>query len=516
MSKQAIRKNTMQIAALTLLSRGFGIFRELLMVRYLGVSGLSDAFLTAYKIPNLLRKAFAEGALSAAFIPTVVQTVRKDGPASIGSMMTLGFILFEGLVLCIVFIVMLFADTLLHYIVPGFTEAQIQVCVPMLRVLMPFIFFISSSALLAGPLQAVNHFFVPAFGPILLNIVFIIGLLICLLFDLPVLIFCWFVIAGGFLLLLSHLIAYIKLHFKFGAIRKKDVKQFGSILVKFLLCLPAVSIMEVNSFIDTSFASYLVEGSISLINYANRFVGIPLGVFAVAFSTTLLPHVSRVSSYAPKRLHYYLLESTKMVLWVTLPVVLLMWLMSNQIFLTFLPKQVSAAQIHEAATILKVFLIGLFFFSINKILLNMFYALHMTWIPGVISVFATGINILFNWLFLDSLQTVGLAWATVISAIVQTVLFLVVLRYWYKFALYPRALGSFALRYGAQLALATLMFMGAYNLILFWFAHLPAWWHALLIDSVLFWFWLAPLAGLFFAVIYFTRRLFGIHMYFMD
>jgi putative peptidoglycan lipid II flippase len=516
MNKQTIRKNTIQIAALTLLSRGFGVLREILMVRYLGVSGLSDAFLTAFKIPNLLRKAFAEGALSAAFIPTVAQIVRKDGPSSISSMMTLGFILFEGLVLLIVFLVMLFADTFLRYIVPGFTEAQIQVCVPMLRVLMPFIFFISSSALLAGPLQAVNHFFVPAFGPILLNIVFIIGLLVCLFYKLPVIIFCWFVIAGGFLLLVSHLIAYLKLHFRFGVIESKDVRRFGTILIKFLLCLPAVSIMEVNSFIDTSFASYLVEGSISLINYANRFVGIPLGVFAVAFSTTLLPHVSRVSSYAPKRLHYYLFESTKVVLWVTLPVVVLMWILSDKIFLTFLPAGVSGAQIHEAATIMKVFLIGLFFFSINKILLNMFYALHMTWIPGIISVFATGVNILFNWLFLDWLQAIGLVWATVISAVIQTVLFFIALRYYYNFSFYFGALAEFLLRSGLQLVVMTGAFLGMYSLALAYIMTLSPWWVAMLNESMLFWVWVGPIAGLFYLALYFTRKVFGIKMYFMD
>ncbi len=516
MSKHALRKNTIQVGGLTLLSRAFGVLREILITRYLGVSGLSDAFYTAYKIPNLLRKAFAEGALSAAFIPTVVQSVRKDGIHSIGSMMTLGFIVFEGLVLLIVFLVMLFAVPILNLIVPGFSAEQIELCVPMVRVLMPFIFFISSSALLAGPLNAVNHFFVPAFGPTLLNIVFILGLVICLIFKLPVITFCWFVIGAGFLLLLTHLIAYIKLHFTFAHIKKSDVHKFGSVMVKFLLCLPAVSIMEINSFIDTSFASYLVEGSISLINYANRFVGIPLGVFAVAFSTTLLPHVSHVSSYAPKRLHFYLFESTKFVMWVTLPVAILMWILSEQIFVTFFPATVSIEQIHQAAAILRVFIIGLFFFSINKILLNMFYALHMTWIPGIISVFATVVNILFNWLFLDALQAVGLVWATVISAILQTILFLIVLRMYYKFTFYMIPMMGFILRYGAQLVLVTGTFLAIYWSALSSLALLPEWWGKLFTTSMLFWVWIAPIAGFYMLAIYFTRRIFGIKLYFVD
>lgn len=516
MSKQSIKNGTLQIAGLTLLSRGFGIIREFLLLRYLGVSGLSDAFLTAYKIPNLLRKAFAEGALSAAFIPTISQAVRKEGSRAIGSMMTLGFIFFEGAVLFIVFLVMLFAEQLLGYIVPGFTQEQIQICVPMLRVLMPFIFFISSSALLAGPLQAVNHFFVPAFGPILLNIVYIIGLLICLSFNLPVLVFCWVIIAGGFLLLLSHLIAYFKLNFVFNGVKRSDIKRFGSIVIKFLLCLPAVSIMEVNSFIDTSFASFLTEGSISLINYANRFVGIPMGVFTVAFATTLLPHVSRVGGYAPKRLHYYLFESTKLVLWITLPVMVIMWIVSEKIFSTFLPGSVSVGQIFEAASILKIFLVGLFFFSINKILLNMFYALHMTWIPGIISALATGVNIFFNWFWIDTLQAKGLALATVVAAILQTTLFFLVLGYHYKFSFYIPALSSFVLRYIGQLVLFTFLFKGIYLIIFSFFHSLSPWWGALLNESMIFWLWVGPLAIVYLLGLFFTRRLFGITLYFMD
>lgn len=516
MSKQALRRNTIQIAALTIVSRAFGVIRDFLLTRYLGVSGVSDAFLTAYRIPNLLRKAFAEGALSAAFIPSVVQQVRQEGNHSIGSMMTLGFIFFEGLVLLIVFLVMIFARSILHLIVPGFSPEQIEICVPMVRVLMPFIFFISSSALLAGPLQAVNHFFVPAFGPILLNIIFILGLITCLLLQLPIITFCWFIIAGGFLLLLSHLIAYIKLHFTFAHIKSADVRRFGKIMMKFLMCLPAVSIMEVNSFIDARFASYLVQGSITLIDFANKFIGIPLGVFAVAFSITLLPYVSRVGSYAPKRLHFYLFESMKTVLWVTLPVALLMWIVSEKIFETFFPAWVSFSQIQEASTILKVFIIGLFFFSINKILLNMFYALHMTWIPGIISVFATCINILFNWLFLEWLQTVGLASATVISAMVQTVLFLLVLRFYYRFTFYTGALGSFMMRYGAQLAIFTVALLGAYWFILSSLIYVPDAWAVLLRSSMLFWFWFTPLAGVYLLILFFTRHIFGIKLYFID
>ena len=250
------------------------------------------------------------------------------------SLMSLAFLLFEGSLLIVCGLTMIFAPTVITLIAPGFSEQQIMLTVPLLRILMPFIFFISSSALLAGALQAVGNFFVPAFGPILLNIVFIIGLLICWFFHWPVEYFCFFILFGGLLQFMQHLIAYFKLNFSFGIVTKHTWKSFNHILAKFSMVLLSMSVMEISLFIDTSFASYLPAGSISLIYYANRFMGIPLGVFAAAFSTILLPHFSRISTYAPKRLNFYLLESAKLVFWVTIPCTAALIFFSDKIFMT--------------------------------------------------------------------------------------------------------------------------------------------------------------------------------------
>src|SRR5258708_10735980 len=162
LSQKTILKKTIQVGSSTLLSRFFGIVREILMVRYLGAGGLSDAFLTAYKFPNSLRKIFAEGALSAAFIPTVVQTLKHGDKNAIAGLMSLAFLVFEGTVLALCALIMKHAEQVIGFIAPGFSEQQIIQTIPMVHILMPFIFFISSSALLAGALQAVGHFFIPA------------------------------------------------------------------------------------------------------------------------------------------------------------------------------------------------------------------------------------------------------------------------------------------------------------------------------------------------------------------
>ena len=517
-TKKTILKKTLEVGGFTLLSRILGVIREVLMVRYLGASAISDAFLTAYKIPNSLRKIFAEGALSAAFIPTLVSTMRKKGAHGIKGLMSLGFIIFEGMVIVLCILVIFKAETVLRFIAPGFSEYQIQAAIPILQIVMPFIFFISSSALIAGALQAVGHFFVPAISPVLLNVVFISALILCLTFNLSVLYLCWFILFGGLLMFAMHLIAYARLRFNFGSISRSDWKQFGTVLGKFFLCLPSISLMELSLFIDTSFASYLEKGSISLLYYANRFVGIPLGVFAVAFSTILLPHFSRVGAYAPKRLHFYLLEAAKLVLWITLPVGLLMAFFSKEIFLTiFLSKKFTLAHVDESGSILCAFLFGLFFFSLNKILLNIYYAIHVTWVPAVVAAGAAITNVVLDMLFINWFQAFGLALATSISSMIQAVLFLFILFQWYDFRLFLKPFFAFALRYFAQVTIFTILFLllyyGGEQTILMYTSPVFA---QFFLKKIGLWLWIGPLSSTLFVLLWYTRRLFGITLYFLD
>lgn len=517
LSHKTILQKTIQVGSSTLLSRFFGIVREVLTVRYLGVSGLSDAFLTAYKIPNSLRKIFAEGALSAAFIPTVVSTIKHDDKNAVAGLMSLAFLIFEGIVLTLCAFIMNYAEYVIRFIAPGFSEEQIVNAIPMLHILMPFIFFISSSALLGGALHAVGHFFVPAIAPVVVNIIFIAGLCICIFFSLPVTSLCWFIVFAGFVHFGLHLMTYFRYHFSFGKITRKNLMIFAKVMGKFLLCLPSVSLMEIALFIDTSFASLLPAGSISLLFYANRFVGIPLGVFAVAFSTILLPHFSRVNTRNPKRLHFYLLESAKFILWVTMPVALLMAFFSEDIFSTiFLSKNFTLTQVQQAGNILLAFLAGLFFFSLNKILLNIFYAMHAAWITALVALSATAINIVLNMLFIEQLQTIGLALATTISAIAQTLFFLVILRKKYHFRIYLLPFILFAMLYCVQIAVfGSLFYLIYYACSYAIMTCMPSSAALFLTAKIGLWLWVGPLALLCIALLYYSREFFRIQLHFL-
>lgn len=518
-NKKAIVGKTFQVGACTLLSRITGIIRETLTIKYLGAGALAGAFLTAYKIPNGLRKIFAEGAMSAAFVPELAITIDGNNRQTANGLMTLAFIVFEGLVLLLCGLAMYCADELIAFIVPGFSSEKIALSAQCLRIVMPLIFFISSSALFAGALQTVGRFFVPAISQVLFNIMFIGTLLLCIYNDWYVSYLCWGILVGGAAQFLLHIIAYIYASFGFGAISKDDIYRLCKVMGQFLLCLPSISVMEISLFVDTSFASYLKDSSIPLIYLANRFVGIPLGVFAVAFATVLLPHFSRIVHYAPKRLSFYILEGTKLVIWVSLPIVVLMWFFSEKIFETLFLSGAKFTMEHviEASQILRAFLIGLLFFSLNKVLLSVFYALQIAWVPALIASISALLNALFDWLFIDYLQSAGLAFATTCSAIVHTGLFLVVLHYGYKKQIYITPILRFAFLYTLQVALCFIPFIMAYYTLAYGIcSYTPAVCEWFLLHHIGLWFWVGPLSLLFLALLWYTRHWFYGRVYFLE
>jgi putative peptidoglycan lipid II flippase len=523
-SKKSLIAKTIQVGTSTLLSRLFGLIREFLMSRYLGVGEVADAFLTAFKIPNSLRKIFAEGALSAASIPTFVAVIKKESKKEASALMTLSFLVFEGMLLLLCGLIFWQAELVIHLIAPGWhitsgISAQAQLAISYLRILISFIVFLSSSALLTGALQSVNHFFIPAFGPVLLNIIFIGGLFACLKFGLSVEWLCFFILFGGFLQFILHLAAYFYLNFNFGSFfQKNTLNHFNQIVKKFLPCLLSMSILELNLFMSTSLATYLPKGSIALLYYANRFMGIPLGVLIGAFSTILLPYFSRISTYAPKRLSVYLLEASKVVFWITIPCSIIMSFLAEKVFHTiFLSEKFSLEHVAMAANLLIIFLSGLFFFSLYKILLNIYYALHDTTTPCYISLAILGINYIFCKLFAPLFGVNGLALAFVLTNIIHVTLFAFFLYKNFSFKLYLKPFGLFAGYAMLQIGVIIAFFMSIYQILQFsiqrFFGHAMV---TFLLYKFGFWVWVGPLCVCSIFLLIKTRKLFNVHLYFLD
>jgi len=516
-TKKSMLAHTLHVGRLTAISRFLGMIREMLMANYLGANALSDVFIAAFSIPNALRKIFAEGALSAAIVPEIVRIVRQEGQKSVSNIMTSCLIIFQGMVLVLCALIMWHAEFIMKIRVPGFSPEQLSYGAQLLRILAPFIFFLSSSSLLASALHSIARFGVPAFGPILLNIAFIVSILLCIWFNFSIKFLCFGILFGGFLLLMLHLAAYMQAQFFFGRMVLTDISRIRSVLGHFFFSAIAMSTVELKLIIDSQFASYLPEGSLSLIYYAERFMGIPLGIFATSFAVVLLPYLSRVCKEAPEQLHFYLLESFKLVFWVVIPVMMIMGFLAPDIFITlFSSKKFDLFHAQQAGVVLQVYLLGLFFYSINKTLHNFFFSFQATWIPATVSIVSAFFNVGLNVIMMRFFLAPGLILASNIAVGGEMIAMVIILAYWFEVPLDVSRFCNFMVRSTlhalGHIIIFLSLFYGIKQCMIFLFpGH-----QQLLFTTILFWAWVCPILGLIALSLLYTRRFAGIDLYFLD
>lgn len=519
--KKTILHKTALVAFLSLLSKFLGIIRDVIQVQYMGVGALSDAFNIAFKIPQLLRKIFADGALSAAFIPTMVKVMGQDSEEQASRLVTSIALFFGLLIGLLCLLVSFFPEAVIDLCAPGFESKAVEfaTAVALIRILIYFVFFIFVSALLAGALQAKMHFAIPSFGPALLNIFYIAGLLICLAYGLNIDTFAYFILLGGLAQAVLCLIVYFKLHFTILWPNRTTYHYLYEVFTKFLPCTLSVGVVEINLFIDNRFASSLPVGSVTLLTLSSRFMTIVLGAFAVAFSSILLSHFSRISRDAPRRLSFYLLESTQLILWITLPAALLMSFFSYDIFYTIfyrITHNLTLEQVEEASSLLIAFLPGLFFFSLNKVVLTIYYSLHETKISTLITCLGTLTNVLLNRLLMPSYGALGIAVATSLAAVVQAICFVIVLRKKFNFTLYYKRFFKFLITYCVQIIICSLLFYLLYKLcVAFVKLYMPQW-EDFLLHHIGLWLWVGPLSLIFAVILYYMRNKYGMKLYFLD
>jgi len=519
-SRHSLINKTIHIGISTLISRVLGFVREFVQLNYLGIGGASDAFITAFRIPNSLRKIFAEGALTAAFLPAFVKVVNKEGTQAASNLMSMTVIIFEGIVLGLCFVMSIYSRTILHFLVPGWFEnpaffEQLALATSLSHILIYFIFFISCSSLLAAALQAHHHFFVPAIGQIVMNVFFIAQLLVLSYYHAPVQYLAYGILINGVVLVSMHVYAYYKEGFNFPI--PQWHKGFGMVMIiikKFFPCLISAGILEINLFIDQNLASYLPQGSASLLYYANAFGRFPLSVFVGALSTILLPHFATVHTYAPRRLKFYLFESTKLIFWIMIPATCLMSVFSYKIFETMaFSESFTPEHLYQLSLLLRTFAAGLFFFSCNKILLTVYYARHETFIPTIIALICALINTVLSIILMYPFQVIGINAATSIAAAIQMIIFLVILHYKYaltfpvkRFILFVRAASVQIIVWG--LVLFILYCVAAYSISFMACSHF-------FMNKLGYWLWVGPLCLLCACGFYLTRSFFGIKLYFL-
>ncbi len=284
------------VSAMTLLSRILGFARDAIIARAFGAGAMTDAFFVAFKLPNLLRRLFAEGAFSQAFVPVLAEYKNRRGEAQTRLLVNrVASVLFVALAV-VALLGVIGAPLIVLVSAPGFLSRpeKFALTVELTRIVFPYILFISLTALAAGVLNTYGRFMLPAFTPVLLNVAMIAAALFAApWFDPPVLALAWGAFLGG-ILQLAFQFAGLK---RLGVLPRWDFDPRDEGVRRILkLMAPAalgVSIAQVSLLINTLFASFLTTGSVSWLYYADRLMEFPTGMLGVALGTILLPSLAK-------------------------------------------------------------------------------------------------------------------------------------------------------------------------------------------------------------------------------
>lgn len=430
---RGLLKSTASVGAMTLLSRMLGFARDMVVARLFGASAGTDAFFVAFKIPNFMRRLFAEGAFSQAFVPVLSEYKSQREPEAVRQLVndvtgTLG-----GFLFIITAIGVLASPWLIYVFAPGFAGDQnkFDMAAHMLRLTFPYLLFISITALFGGVLNTFGRFTVPAFTPVFLNLV-LIGAAFWLAphMQRPIVALAWGVFIAGLVQLLFQL-PYVARLGMLGWPRWSWRREGIQRIIR--LMLPAIfgsSVAQINLLLDTILASMLVTGSVTWLYYSDRLVEFPLGVFGIALATVILPSLSK--NHSEKSTEEFSRTLDWALRWAMLigtPAMTGLLLLSGPMLATlfqhgeFRPEDVRMSQLSLIA-----YSVGLMGFILVKVLQPGYYSRQDTKTPMKIGIIAMVSNMVLNVSFVVPMVIyhvpgahAGLAAATAISAFIQAI-----------------------------------------------------------------------------------------------
>jgi putative peptidoglycan lipid II flippase len=415
-----------------MLSRVLGLARDIVFANFLGATAAADAFFVAFKIPNFLRRLFAEGAFSQAFVPVLSEYRERRSIDAVQGLVNKVSGALGGSLLLVTGIAVVGAPVLTALFAPGFYLAddatRYQLTSEMIRITFPYLLLISLTGFCGAVLNSYGRFAVPAFTPVLLNITLICAVVFASpYFEEPAFALAWGVMAAGVVQLTFQLpfIHGLRLTPK----PSWDLQDEG---VKRILALmgPAifgVSVSQINLLLDTVLASFLPLGSVSWLYYSDRLVELPLGVFAIAISTVILPTLSRQQANSSGDAFRATLDwAIKMVLLIGLPAAMALIILATPILMTlFQYDKLTVDDVGMAAMSLQAYSFGLLAFMLIKVLAPGYFSQQDTKTPVTIGIKAMVANMIMNVLFVVPLHYfwqvghVGLALATSLAAVLN-------------------------------------------------------------------------------------------------
>src|SRR2546427_2404025 len=405
------------VSSLTLVSRILGYVRDFFIARAFGGGVVTDAFFVAFRIPILLRRLLAEGAFSQVFVPLLAEYKNRRGEADTKQLVDRTATLLTLALLAATVLGVALAPVIIYISAPGFaaTPAKFDLTVAMLRITFPYILFISLVSLAGGILNTWSRFAIPALTPALLNLSFIFGaLFFSPYFDPPVMVLAWAVFIGGALQLALQIPALAKI-----GILPRPRLSFSDPGVRRILLLmgPAVlgvSVAQVSLLINTIFASYLEDGSVSWLYYADRLMEFPTGLLGVALGTILLPSLSKYHSTSDENEYSKLLDwGLRLTFILAAPAAVALALLSVPLVTTlFHYGQFGERDVWMTRHALIAYSAGLLGLILVKVLAPGFYARQNIATPVRIAVLSLIATQLMNAVFILSLKQGGLELAT--------------------------------------------------------------------------------------------------------
>jgi len=430
-----------------LCSRVLGLLREVIFAALFGASRNMDAFLTAFRAPNMLRDLFAEGALSTAFVTTFSRRIATDGDDSAwrlaSKVATLTVIFMSALTV----VGIIGAPVLIQILAPGFPAEKAALTIQLTRIMFPFILLVSLAALVMGMLNARNVFGPPAMASSFFNLGSIIGgVVLCYwlepqadwrhphfgergLMGLAI-----STLIGGLLQLLVQLPSLGRVGFRFRPDFNWRDQGVRTILALMVPATIAASAVQVNVLVNSVFASKLGDGPITWLNIAFRLMQLPLGIFGVAIATVTLPLVSRSAALGNKAdFRGALAHALRLVMLLTIPSAIGLVILAEPIIaLIYQHGRFTAEATVHTAEALRFYAIGLVGYSAVKVLAPAFYALDKRNLPMMVSLVSIAVNFGLNWFFTFHLQLGhrGLALSTSLVAMINfLVLYALMRRY---------------------------------------------------------------------------------------
>lgn len=428
-------RSTALVGTMTMLSRILGLVRDVVIASFVGASANADAFLVAFKIPNFLRRLFAEGAFSQAFVPVLAEYKTAGSVQAVRGLIDRVAGVLGGTLLFITGIAMIAAPLITMVFAPGFVNQpeKFQLTSEMTRITFPYLLLISMTGFCGAILNSYGRFAVPAFTPFFLNLSLIFAALVASpWFEQPVFALAWGVLLAGVVQLAFQLPSLYRLELvprpRWDTV-DPGVRRIMKLMVPALF---GVSVSQINLLLDTILASFMTTGSVSWLYYSDRLTELPLGIFGIAIATVMLPNLSAHRAAAREGQFNATLDwAMRWVLLIGLPSALALILLAEPILVTlFQYGAMTPRDVEMTVLSLRALSLGLVAFMLIKVLAPGFYARLDTATPVKIGIMAMVANMVMNLaialplMHLYNIGHMGLALATSLAAMLNAGLLL--------------------------------------------------------------------------------------------